>query len=77
MRIVAALGCLVIYSRWPLKIGEVIREHGSPGCKESMSYQPLIVTGVATEAHWIRQMQFLGGPTSFPSNFTFYFVETD
>ena len=78
-RIIAATGCMVMSSKTPLKMGEIIRGVATVGCIESMAEQPLIVVGEATAEDWIRQVEVISPlcNRSFPATWRFYFVETD
>jgi hypothetical protein len=78
-RIIAATGCMVMSSKTPLKVGEIIREVGTRGCIESIAEQPLVVVGEATAEDWIRQVEVISPlcNKSFSATLHFYFVETD
>jgi hypothetical protein len=78
-RIIAATGRMVIYSKTPLKMGEIIREFATPGCIESIAEHPLVVVGEATAEDWIRQIEVISPlcNRSFSATWRFYFVETD
>jgi len=77
-RVVAAFGRLVIGSRTPHKIGDVIRGVGTgPVCAEAIADQPFVVVGEATQDHYLRQLAFVGCLSYALRDRYYYFVETD
>ena len=78
VRVVAALGGLIVWSSKPRKIGEVIRRVGTgPLCAETTADQPFMVIGEATKGQWLRQLSFVGSDARGSRTRYYYFVQTD